>query len=366
MKIGLFLGAGASVPFGMPTTEGLRTKIQKFGNVDREEEVLQAFLTNSNYPDIEYVLQAVRDVLKFSKSKGGNFFFNHGTGSLRFNSGALDFVQFINKVAQAEAELENFVYENYRWKPSYKSQLKGIYDEIFRFLKSNSESIRIFTTNYDRVIEEYCNFRGHFRLVDGFERNPIHSEINRWTGNFDIEQSGEIRDVHLYKLHGSLNWKEHVDNGIIKTNEESISPDSNFKRNLVVMPTLSPKEEEEVEPFSNIISEFEKNMMELDGIIIIGFSFRDDRINQIFRKFFQKGKALIALSPTSMENICQNLHHFDVPKNYDKTMISSMVPVAGHVWCIPHELNPQSIKADLDVSLAHIKKSFEMLNKDDS
>jgi len=364
MKIGLFLGAGASVPFGMPTTEGLRAKIQKFSNVDREEEVLQAFLTNPDYPDIEYVLQAVRDVLKFSKSKGGNFFFNHGKGSLRFKSGTLNFNQFINEVAHAEAKLENFIYENYRWKTSYKSQLKEIYDEIFSFLKSKSESIRIFTTNYDRVIEEYCHFRGHFRLVDGFERNPNHSEINRWTGNFDIEQSGDIRDVHLYKLHGSLNWKEHVDNGIIKTNEESISQDSNFKRNLVVMPTLSPKEEEEVEPFSNIISEFEKNMMELDGIIIIGFSFRDARINQIFRKFFQKGKALVSLSPTSMENICQNLLHSEVPENYDKNKVSSIAPVAGQVWCIPHELNPKSIKADLEVSLSHIFKSFEMLNKE--
>lgn len=362
MKIGLFLGAGASVPFGMPTTEGLRTKIQKFGNVDSEEEVLQAFLTNSKYPDIEYVLQAVRDVLKFSKSNGGDFFSQHGTSSLRFRSRTLDFVQFIDNVAKVEAELENFVYENYRWQPTHKSQLEEICDKVVRFLKIHSESIRIFTTNYDRVIEEYCH-SSPFRLVDGFERNPTHSEISQWTGNFDIEQRDEIRNVHLYKLHGSLNWKEHIDNGIIKTNEESISQDSNFKRNLVIMPTLSPKEEEEVEPFSTIISEFEKNMDELDGIIVIGFSFRDHRINQIFKKFFQRGKALVILSPSSMENTCQNLLHVDIPEDYDKDLVSSMAPVAGHVWCISHELNSKSIKADLDVSLAHIKKSFEMLNK---
>ena len=367
MKIGLFLGAGASVPFGMPTTEGLRSKIQKFGSVSREEEVLQSFLTNPKYPDIEYVLQAVSDVIKFSRSRGGDFFFSHGSGSLRFDSGTLDFNQFINKVVQVEADLEGYIYENYRWKSSYKPQVKEIYDEIFSFLKSNSDSIRIFTTNYDRIIEEFCHSRGHYRLVDGFERNPTHSEISKWTGNFEVDNRDGITNVYLYKLHGSLNWKEHEDHGIIKTNEESKSPDSNFKRNLVVMPTLSPKEEEEVEPFSSIISEFEKNMMKLDGLIVIGFSFRDQGINRIFNKFIQSGKALVVLSPSSMKNVCQNLLHFDVPKNYDKNKVSSQAPSTGHVWCIPHKLGPQSIKSDLEtVALIHIKKSFEMLNNLDS
>lgn len=365
MKIALFLGAGASAPFGMPTTAKLREKLQNFNYANVDEEILQSFLTESKYPDIEYVLQAVRDILKFSRSKGGDYFFTHGkNGIFRYQKGTVPFDTFIGKVVQAESALEDFVYENYRWKPSYQSQVREIYGIVFEFLKKHSDSIRIFTTNYDRILEEFCHFHGDYQLVDGFDRNPPHSEISRWAGKFDIEKSKGLTNVYLYKLHGSLNWKEHIDHGIIKTNEESKSSDSNFKRNLVVMPTLSPKEEEEAEPFRSIISEFMNYLDKADACIVIGFSFRDQRINEIFKKFYQSGKALVVLSPHSMENVCENLLSFDVPKHYDKKRVSYQAPVAGHVWCLPHELDAQNISHDLEaVSLAHIKKSYEMRTK---
>ncbi len=355
MRIGLFLGAGASVPFGMPTTSELRNKLQKFTYDDIEEEILHSFLLERKYPDIEHVLQAVRDIIKFSRSKGGAYFFAHGkNGIFRFNKGTVPFDTFVGKVVQAESTLEEFVYENYRWKPASREQVVKIYDEIISFLQRNSESVRIFTTNYDRIIEEYCHDKENYKCIDGFERNPLHSEISKWTGNFDIpNNSNNVENVFLYKLHGSLNWKEHVTHGTVKTNEESQSLDSNFTRNLVVMPTLSPKAEEEVEPFNTIISNFLHYMNRLDACLVIGFSFRDQLINKIFKSFVKKGKTLVVISPSSMKNVCTNLFGIEVPKNYDEKKISSLAPIEGNVWCIPNKLEPRNISNDLDVALAH-------------
>jgi len=361
MEIGLFLGAGASVPFGMLTTEGLRNKLRRFTQDDLDEEVLQSFLTNPKYLDIEYVLQAVGDIIKFSRSRGGDYFFTRGTGSLRFEKGMMDFDKFIKRVIQVQIELEEFVYENYRWKPAYMDKVLELYDVIFKFLNEKSNSIKIFTTNYDRIIEEYCRQRVNYDLVDGFEREPPASEYAEWSERFQHDNNSDYKPVFLYKLHGSLNWKEHVDVGIVKTNEEAISSDSNYRRNLVVMPTLSPKEEEDVEPYQTIISEFVDYMSIADACIVIGFSFRDSRINDVFTNFIHRGKPLIVISPSSMKNVCQNLLEVAIPKDFDEHKASYPAPVDGHVWCIPDIVeNRNNLENDLNaIAWAHIQKAHE-------
>lgn len=361
MKIGLFLGAGASAPFGMPPTVELRNKLQKFTYNDVEEEILQSFLTESKFLDIEYVLQAVRDIIEFSRSKGGNYFFTHGKdGIFRYQKGTVPFDTFINKVVQAETSLEDFVYENYRWKTSSEELLLQIYDKIIEFLKNHSNSVNIFTTNYDRVIEEYCRLREKYQCIDGFERQPPHSEISQWTGNFNVKKNPNgPENIYLYKLHGSLNWKERANYGIVKTLEEGKTPDLNFIRNLVVMPTLSPKIEEEQDPFKTIISNFIKFMKNADACIVIGFSFRDDRLNGIFKSFIENGKVLIIISPSSMEKTCKNLLKVDVPKDFDKSMVIKHAPIDGNVWCIPHKLDEKSIPHDLEIAWANIKNTIE-------
>ena len=81
MKFGLFLGAGASVPFDKPTTSELKERLQ--GETSSlNEEILQSFLSNPEYSDIEYVFQAIRDIKKFGKSKGGEYFFTEGRNGI--------------------------------------------------------------------------------------------------------------------------------------------------------------------------------------------------------------------------------------------------------------------------------------------
>ena len=346
------------MPFGMPTTVKLKEKLKKFSYADIDEEILYSFVNEYKYPDIEYVLQSLRDIIKFSKSKGGDYFITHGkNGIFPFEKGTVPFDTFINKVVIAESQLEEFVYENYRWKPSSKDKVQKIFDVVFGFLEKNSDSITVFTTNYDRIIEEYCRIRDQFQCIDGFKRKPPYSEISRWTGNFDLENDKDgPKNVYLYKLHGSLNWKEHVEHGIVKTIEEAKSIDSNFNKNLVVMPTLSPKEDEESEPFTTIISKFENYMKTADAGIVIGFSFRDNQLNNTFMKFVKNGKALIVISPSAMERTCENLLHVKVPKDFDKGKVSSLAPDTDNVWCIPDKLDENNMTNDLNVALAHIQK----------
>ena len=361
MKVGLFLGAGASVPFNKPITLELKRKLTTYtGPVDIKEEILQSFLNDVYYEDIEYVFQAVHDIINFSESKGGKYFFTRGqNGIFNYYHGGLPFDTFIMRIRELGKHLEKIVYDNYRWINSTDIENLTIYENIFEFLEKHSDTIKIFTTNYDRVIEECCNKNIHrYACIDGFERKPSHSEISRWTNTFDIPESDNLKHVCLYKLHGSLNWKEHNTHGIIKTNEEGLSTDSNFKRNIVILPTLSPKMEEDVEPFLTLLRHFENYMEEANSCIVIGSSFRDSNIKRIFTEFIKSGKTLVVVSPHSMETTCKYLLDTNVPENFDPSKINFLAPTnKGKVWCIRSNLDKQNLHGVLEVTLALISKN---------
>lgn len=360
MRLALFLGAGASVPFGKPTTAQMKDKLRKYTPNNLSDEMLESFLSPYKYPDIEYVLQSVRDIKKFAKSLGGEYFLEHGkNGIFSFKHGTLPFDTFIAKIQEIEKTLELAIYENYRWNHDHDSTASGIYNTIFNRLQNHADSINIFTTNYDRVIEEYCNSKRDYQCVDGFTRMPPHSELNMWNGNFNVEPNDGVVPVRLYKLHGSLNWKEHVKYGIVKTNEESLSTDLNYTKNLVILPTRSPKDEEDQTPFVDLLTTFEEFMENVHACIVIGFSFRDLQINEIFKKFVMSKKPLIVISPSSMENVCKNLLQIEIPQNYDKNKASSLAPSEGNIWCLPDELGTGNINYTMDLAFTHITDVLE-------
>lgn len=68
---------------------------------------------------------------------------------------------------------------------------------------------------------------------------------------------------------------------------------------MLVYPTLSPKEGAVIEPYMTISKQFEVLMDTLDACIVIGFSFRDEHINDIFSKFLTRRKSLIIVSPSA-------------------------------------------------------------------
>jgi len=77
----------------------------------------------------------------------------------------------------------------------------------------------IFTTNYDRIIEEFCGSMTSFEIRDGFSYNAKAGR-NFWNAHsFDVPINPNTNTIKLHKLHGSLNWKLSPD-GI-----ERVSPE---------------------------------------------------------------------------------------------------------------------------------------------
>jgi len=169
---------------------------------------------------------------------------------------------------------------------------------------NDDKKLDIFTTNYDSVIEE-VSLRLRLRLVDGFSYDAKRK--GRFWEPALFEQPTPFT-LRLFKLHGSLNWRE-THHGKIESmrGENRYSGTRRYRKNILIYPTQKGLEGEE--PFATLFKYFRNSSELSDGFLIIGFSFRDPLINDIFLNNLRinvKHK-LIVFSPTATENVINNL-----------------------------------------------------------
>ena len=359
MNISLFLGAGASVLFGKPTTSELKRKLlEKYKDYEGKEPELfyiHNILSFEKFEDIEHVLQCIKEIDDFFTSSdfGGKYFLEWYRLQASDGRRPWPLGEFIKKIKIIRSMIEKEIFENYRWEHGKDDILRKIYDVIFTKIIEKTDPIRVFTTNYDSAIEEYCRLTKNHKCIDGFNWNR-HSRSLIWDGIFSPPDNGVGNDVYLYKLHGSLNWKLHVSGDIGRTLDEAMHQDPNLTDDLLVYPTVSPKDGYEKEPYKTIRSHFERELNNSDACIVIGFSFRDDHIKSVFKKFVDDKKALIIISPSSVENTCKYLLEEEIPK-YDKGKVSLLASGKyENVWCIPDGISVENIEHQMILSITHI------------
>ena len=290
MKVSLFLGAGASAMFDRSTTaEFLKVLPQHL-----DKDIIPFYnhlMAKLQFKDVEDLLQALKDVRLFGKTDVGKLVLS-GTSMTGLRYTQDDFLQ---PSAELERQIEMIVKSHYGWRHDHDQKLLNVYEPIFSSLRSQTGSVMIFTTNYDTVVETYCRLN-NCACIDGFVGS---SDLRRWDGNFDTRNADN--HVCLYKLHGSLEWKLHEKYGIIMSPE--MSTGLNIKKDLMIMPTRSPKEEEKATPFSEIFDLMKAEFQKQDACIVIGCSFRDEGVNEVFRKFIQDKKTMVAVSPTVVKDL---------------------------------------------------------------
>lgn len=288
-KIALFLGAGASVPYGMPTTKGLMEKLG--GNFPRQDLL-------DKYPDIEHVVQILDQEVKIADTKAGK----HHCGineALNKNLG---------KTIRAKKTVEKLIRRHYHWETTRILAVEKILDPLFRLVMSNEKHVTIFTTNYDTVVERYtARPKCETDLINGFKPHPAaHAYV--WTGSFTPNNDMPIK-AFLYKLHGSLNWQETEVGGewlIAEKPDESAS--GTAIHDMYIRPSLNIKKEaRRSEPYATIRRKFVKLLPSFDVCIVIGCSFRDKHILEEFDGFIHHGGTLIAISPTASEDFSRAL-----------------------------------------------------------
>lgn len=313
-KIMLFLGAGFSTLFDKPVTSEFKEKINYFDGFYRH------FLEYEEFKDIEHILQSLHELKNLMENTEHGRFLNYLSkkGFIKYGIGPhMKSYVFDNQLIPTLAEeldklnekidkVEDNIFDTYKWDKEDDKNLQIIHP-LIEFLQNHSNELIVATTNYDIAIERFCENYQKYDLVDGFEL-----KIKKWiwpdNNVFHIPDNYDPnKDIILYKLHGSLGWKINLDGKIEKTHEEHRTDGKYYGRNLVIFPTLSPKEDEDKPPFNGMITAFKEKLKDVDVCIIIGFSLRDEGIVEIFNEFISDGKIIIIVDEKGVENISDNV-----------------------------------------------------------
>lgn len=318
----LLLGAGASKYLGGPLMKDLSESIlppliekgyKEFGNSDfitiwndfwGMEQTYISDKNNINKYGKEYISK-INIETKLSELKMLSYSFSVLKKNIQ-----MDFVNYCIEKIKTEIikNTSNFV-PNIKSDPFKFAQfaesvrpLRDMLNRLIKLRRPNQPRIKIFTTNYDLVIETACDIEG-INCNNGFE--GVNTKIFNPT-NFDLNVSLKPLEhnivyypnyIYLYKLHGSINWSYVELDGI----KEIILDDSpTFDYSTVIYPCATKYSETLEMPFGEMFRRFGDCVSQSQTVIVtIGYGFMDEHVNQIlFRSLRNPSTQLVIIDPS--------------------------------------------------------------------
>ncbi len=173
------------------------------------------------------------------------------------------------------------------------------WSEIFLKARDRGKSFTIFTTNYDLVFEsmrEDRGFKGIAIHIDGVTPSDSsgryhYFDINNYA-NAIVGASTGVMKVPYFKLHGSLDWVRQPDDRIRVIPGIEVPPQSHVGLRGLFPPYRAKSTAEMGEPFMTLYGLFRECLMRASRCTVIGFSFRDEPLNEIFMDCYKKNNAL--------------------------------------------------------------------------
>lgn len=288
----VFAGAGASVVAGYPTTREFMANL----NLDITADPIYHQIPQEEKSDIERVLWFIQDrILKpIEKVTSDPFLHDNLFKKQRIAQIPLATLDFYEQARELQKNINKEVHSQYGVDRIKNKRLVSpslwinglIRDKEIR----DHWNIEIFTTNYDIIIEKYLDDEGTgHRKIDPF--SPYEANSTLETGYY-APISTFSRDLWLTKLHGSLKWKR-AENGDIEKLTEDFSDNS-----AVLYPGF--KDEPEETPFKQLHQYFALCLGKCDAFLSIGFSYRDDYINDLIKEKLNKAPVYI-IDPRARE-----------------------------------------------------------------
>ncbi|MEE9553008.1 MAG: SIR2 family protein [candidate division Zixibacteria bacterium] len=336
-----FFGAGASKPADVPTTVEF---VEQFGRklkgkeLEHFEKLKDSLVIHQeikqkveNPPiDIEMILE---NLVRLEESEEDPL--------LSILSISMD-IDELKKLSLSK-KLKSFIKEKGIVQPENTLYLKPLRDLITIY-----NSIGIISTNYDIVIEQFCNSQ-KLKLEDGFG-NVFEFDRLRKDGP----------QIKLYKIHGSILWYRSKTGQFYKLPVETKGNIKTvFGEELEPLIIYPMRKWQYIEPTFEIINEAKKIMRDPDIklIYVFGYSFRDDHVLDIFLDVFRDRTDLycVLVDPDAY-NIYEKRLRFN---DEGKTTESSM---AGRVICKPFTIQTE-LESFYPATFSPLLEALEKLEK---
>ena len=289
----VFVGAGGSAavdPKQYPTTvgffeklpdeitnDGLFSNVRKFLQTQKGKEII----------DIEDVLGALGELQETFKNMHdptnivGRAMGGRLVGSI---NGIADFGAFQGSIAALERDLitplkdkiNEQVYKFYGIRPAPEKLSAWI--QLLKGLKEINPAIEIFTTNYDRVLEDATK-QADMNMEYGVVHDGLDTYVDYSLWSPRKRPLPNNRRGLLTKLHGSVDW-QRLDGNITRSAPRFTGDHQNH---CILYPGHkgTPTEEPFISFHEHLRTVVRGEYEPLSAAIFIGFAFRDDYINTI-------------------------------------------------------------------------------------
>ena len=302
------LGAGASVEAGVPDT-------RKFIDGKRGEGGIQGFLEWLKESNKQTELEILEKILETLKQRNGSRTIDVelvlGVLNDLNNKEKYDLVYFYDRETfqfKSEGEVKILRILETDLKQFIRKEVVVSKDDISYLapLIEFQKPINIFSVNYDTCIE-MLSMKHKLTYTDGFELYWNH------------ELFEEDFDIKLFKLHGSIIWYLTDWGNYVKLPVE-IGEKENDEISLITGETASPfilypmdRKWEYAEPLAYLTTKLQKCLKDAKVCIVVGYSFRDDYIRNIFFEAAKENKKLtiVLISPNAGEVFKEKLRFLD-------------------------------------------------------
>lgn len=176
--------------------------------------------------------------------------------------------------------------------PDYKEDPFRVHKEFIKKILArpvNLKRISIFTTNYDLAFERAMDNLGVI-YIDGFVGNikrVFKPEVYNYDYYFPASTTeGNVhrldKVIHLYKLHGSLNWIECQTDSKNIFGIEQLKEEGDKEKSLLIYPQPLKEEETLGFPYSEMFRRFATIIQQPQNVLFVyGYGFGDEHINRV-------------------------------------------------------------------------------------
>jgi len=322
----IFLGAGASAPFGIPTTETLTTDIKNLFAIEHQELLndIDTFWggiygKKPNYENILTCLMGLTNPRKIPRDSVVQAFV------INFQRHRGNYNKIINEMY---SRIVTYCTAPFVSGEKYLSpeELEETFEHTYDIFSLFREEV-VFTTNYDPSIEIWCQKR-NVHLLDNTNptKNPEIKEvllINENTiasGQTKLlvrQDRGAVSALKLVRLHGSIWVYETEKKKKVKMNrprDRLLFTD--WYPHLNKRPRMIFPGQESVLASGewDILYQYFKKMLQ-GNCLVIGYSFQDNTINRAFIDNLDKGQlnTIGILSPNPNEAVKNLFWDRDIP-----------------------------------------------------
>jgi NAD-dependent SIR2 family protein deacetylase len=191
-----------------------------------------------------------------------------------------------------QSQINQLVYSLYRKLPD-ENNLADNWLQLLPALRSRTDRLEVFTTNYDRVIETAVQISQVPLQTGRNSRIDTSVDIEWWKADipaYEIRLKGGALGL-VTKLHGSIDWTR--DDGEVRWGNPSFR--GRDADHIILYPGF--KGEPADEPFTWFHSHLERSIASANALIVIGFAFRDEAIVRAIRTYKPTACPLVVLDP---------------------------------------------------------------------